>query len=37
VRGGRGAPGVKVFKGMPFAAAPVGSLRFMAAQPAKPW
>jgi para-nitrobenzyl esterase len=37
VRGAEAAPGVKVFKGMPFGAAPVGNLRFMAAEPAQPW
>lgn len=37
VRGAEAAPGVMVYKGMPFAAAPVGNLRFMAAQPAQPW
>lgn len=37
----RGAPakvaGVMVYKGIPFAQAPVGPLRFREAQPAKPW
>jgi para-nitrobenzyl esterase len=31
------APGIRVFKGIPFAAAPVGPLRFREAQPPKPW
>jgi para-nitrobenzyl esterase len=30
-------PGVRVYKGIPFAAAPVGALRFREAMPAKPW
>ena len=29
--------GVKVFKGVPFAAPPVGDLRWRAPQPVKPW
>jgi para-nitrobenzyl esterase len=29
--------GIKVFKGIPFAAPPVGGLRWKAPQPAKPW
>lgn len=37
VRGAEAAPGVKVFKGMPFAAAPVGALRFREAQAPQPW
>jgi para-nitrobenzyl esterase len=37
VRGAEAADGVTVFKGMPFGVAPVGNLRFMPAQPAKPW
>ena len=38
VRGAPAAmPGVMVYKGMPFGAAPVGALRFREAQPAKPW
>jgi para-nitrobenzyl esterase len=37
VRGMQGAPGVQLYKGMPFAAAPVGALRFREAQAPKPW
>jgi len=37
VRGAEAAPGVKLFKGMPFAAAPVGALRFREAQAPQPW
>ena len=37
VRGAEAAPGVMVYKGMPFGAAPVGALRFREAQPAQPW
>ncbi len=37
VRGTTAAPGVRVYKGMPFAAAPIGALRFREAQPAQPW
>ena len=37
VRGAEAAPGVMVYKGMPFAAAPVGELRFREAQAPKPW
>jgi len=37
VQGAPAADGVTVFKGIPFAKAPVGSLRFMPAQPAQPW
>jgi para-nitrobenzyl esterase len=29
--------GIKVFKGIPFAAPPVGDLRWKAPQPVKPW
>ena len=34
---GEECSGVKVFKGVPFAAAPVGELRWKAPQPAKNW
>ncbi|HEY5531521.1 MAG TPA: carboxylesterase/lipase family protein [Candidatus Anoxymicrobiaceae bacterium] len=37
VEGRPASNGVLVFKGMPFAAPPVGDLRFMPPQPAKPW
>ena len=37
VRGAPSAPGVMLYKGMPFAAPPVGDLRFRDAQPPKPW
>lgn len=37
VRGAAAAPGVMVYKGMPFAAAPVGNLRFREAQAPAPW
>ena len=37
VRGGRAAPDVRVYKGMPFAAAPVGELRFREAQAPHAW
>lgn len=38
VRGAPAAePGVMVYKGMPFGAAPIGALRFREAQPARPW
>ena len=31
------SPGVRVFRGIPFAAPPVGALRWKAPQPVKPW
>jgi para-nitrobenzyl esterase len=34
---GAAADGVAVFKGLPFAAAPIGDLRWRAPQPAPPW
>ena len=34
---GTSSNGVRVFKGIPFAAAPVGTLRWKAPQPAAPW
>ncbi len=34
---GTATPGVSVFKGIPFAAAPVGNLRFREAQAPQPW
>ena len=37
VRGGWAAPDVRVYKGMPFAAAPVGELRFREAQAPHAW
>ena len=37
VRGAEAAPGVMVYKGMPFGAAPVGALRFREAQAPQPW
>ncbi|HKT46507.1 MAG TPA: carboxylesterase family protein [Candidatus Acidoferrales bacterium] len=37
VEGTTAAPGVRVFRGVPFAAPPVGDLRWKAPQPVKPW
>lgn len=37
VEGTTAAPGVRVFRGIPFAAPPVGDLRWKAPQPVKPW
>jgi para-nitrobenzyl esterase len=37
VEGYRGANGIGIFKGIPFAAPPVGDLRWKAPQPVKPW
>ena len=34
---GRGFPAVRVFEGVPFAAPPVGALRWQAPQPAAAW
>lgn len=37
VRGVRTARGVEVFRGIPYAASPTGTRRFLAPQPAAPW
>jgi para-nitrobenzyl esterase len=37
VRGAPAAPGVMLYKGIPYAAAPVGNLRFREAQAPQPW
>lgn len=37
IRGGVGAQGAHAWRGIPFAAAPVGPLRWRAPQPAAPW
>src|SRR5579871_555811 len=37
LRGRREAPGVDVYRGIPYAAAPVGARRFRAPEPPAPW